>query len=118
MQYAKKYANFFVMKDRLALNKEKEAAFETTENDSAVVNKEFYGIIKDIAKDVRSSGKKSESLNMTRKRRQENEKILEDQLKEANHRFLKENNKFEHLITSIQRLRDKYEEEFQNFNNQ
>ena len=36
MQYAKKYANFFVMKDRLALSKEKEAAFETTENDSAV----------------------------------------------------------------------------------
>ena len=77
-----------------------------------ILNKKQY------CKDVRSSAKKDESLNVTRKKRQQSEKYLEDKLKDANHRFLRENNKFEHLITSIQRLRDKYEEEFQNFNNQ
>jgi len=99
LQNTKKYNNFFVMKEHQFDSKEKSQhhMFETFDHES---------------KDFRSSGKKEKSLDATKKNVHENSKELEKVLKEANTRLLKENNKFEHLIMSIQKLRDKYESEY------
>ncbi len=65
-----------------------------------------------MCQDFKSSGKKEKSLDATKKHLRDDSKELEKVLKDANTRLLKENNKFEHLIMSIQKLRDKYEGEY------
>lgn len=65
------------------------------------------------------SAKKEESLEATkRKENLKQQKNLEKLLKEANGKFIKENNKFEHLLMSIERLKDKYENEYHRHNEQ
>lgn len=83
-----------------------------------LLNYSHLKTIKNI-KSIKSSTKKERegSLDVT-KRNLESQRYLEDLMKESNHRLLKENNKFEHLIMSIQKLRDKYETEFLMYNEQ